>query len=180
MAASNDQTDLICVGAITGVHGVRGVLTIRPFTERAGDITAYGPLHSKDGKKSFAIQIIGSKKGVLLARIDGISDRTAAEALKGLELYVPRTELPETEDDSWYRADLIGLDVRDSTGASLGVIEAVQNFGAGDLLEIRMTASVETVLLPFTRQIVPLVDMAGGFVTIDAPEEIEADESQGD
>lgn len=170
MVGKKDRKSLVCVGAITGVHGVRGVLTIRPFTEQPEDITAYGPVRSKDGKRSFSLEVIGSKKGVLLVRIDGITDRTAAEGLKGLELYVDRTVLPEPDDESWYQADLIGLIVRDVAGNSLGKINAVQNYGAGDLLEIRLEDSHQTILLPFTREVVPTVDIGNGCVHVDPPE----------
>jgi len=175
MAGKTDPSDLICVGVITGVHGVRGVLTIRPFTEHAEDLTAYGPVQSRDGRQNFTLSIIGAKKGVMLVRIKGIDDRNAAEALKGLELYVPRAVLPEPEDESWYQADLIGLEARDMAGEVLGRVKAVQNYGAGDLLEISLEPAQQTVLLPFTREIVPVVDINNGFVTVNPPEEIEDD-----
>lgn len=171
MSGAKARKDLICVGAITGVHGVRGVLTIRPFTENPDDVTAYGPVSTRDGARTFELEIIGAKKGGLLARIDGINDRTAAEALKGLELFVPRAQLPDTDEDDWYQVDLIGLEVREVDGAVLGQINAVQNYGAGDLLEVRLSSDrKKLVLLPFTRAIVPEVNVSGGYVTANPPD----------
>jgi 16S rRNA processing protein RimM len=102
-----------------------------------------------------------------VVRFKGIDGRTEAEALTGTELFVDRSALPESvEEDEFYQADLIGLAVKDDTGATIGKVLAVQNFGGGDILDL-MLGSRKGVLIPFTQAAVPEVSIAGGFVRID-------------
>jgi 16S rRNA processing protein RimM len=163
----------LCVGAIAGAHGVRGLVKIKSFTEDPLDLTAYGPLTDESGTRRFQVTVTGRAKGVLIARIEGVEDREAAQALRGAQLYVARAALPEPAEEEYYHADLIGLEAQDRTGASLGKVVAVQNFGAGDILEIARPEG-EPLLVPFTKAVVPIVDPAGGRVVLEAPEEIEA------
>ena len=171
MAAAEDER--LCVGVIAGAHGVRGLVKIKSFTDDPANLTAYGPLTDESGARRYQVAVTGRAKGVLLARIEGVGDRDAARALSGARLYVARAALPEPEDEEYYHADLIGLAVEDRAGAPLGRVAAVQNFGAGDILEIERPDQ-GTLLVPFTKAAVPLVDPAGGRVVVEPPEETEA------
>lgn len=159
----------VCLGAITGAHGVKGWVRIRPFTEQPEAVAAYGPLFSADGRRRFVIAEIRPGKGALLARLEGVSDRDAAQALKGVTLHVARAALPEiAEEETWYQADLVGLKALDRDGEPLGEVTAVHDFGAGDLLEIKAGGGAE-IFLPFTRANVPEIDLAAGTLTIVPP-----------
>ena len=171
MAAAEDER--LCVGVIAGAHGVRGLVKIKSFTADPANLTAYGPLTDASGARRYQVVVTGRAKGVLLARIEGVGDRDAARALRGARLYVARAALPEPEDEEYYYADLIGLAVEDRAGAPLGRVAAVQNFGAGDILEIERPDQ-GILLVPFTKAAVPLVDPAGGRVVVEPPEETEA------
>lgn len=170
MARSDDETRL-CLGVIIGAHGVRGEVRIRTFTEDPEAIAAYGLLESADGRRRYEIVGLGRARDGVTARLAGIADRDAAEALKGTELYVPRARLPEPEVEEFYYADLVGLAAEYRDGTPLGDVVALENFGAGDLIEIRLAAdAARTVYVPFTREAVPEVDIAGGRVVVDPPE----------
>jgi 16S rRNA processing protein RimM len=159
----------ICLGHISAAHGVRGDVLIRSHTQAREDITAYGPLYDEAGTRAFDISIKQVTTKGIVARIAGTNDRNAAEALKGTQLFVARARLPDTEPGEWYQSDLVGLSAVDPDGNPLGRIIAVQDFGAGDLLELRPQAGGETVLVPFTHETVPEVDIAAGRVVIVAP-----------
>ena len=124
----------VCVGVVAGAHGVRGLVRVKSFTDDPADIAAYGPLSDKPGRRRFTLEIVGSAKGVLLARIGGVGDRDAAEALRGLEFYVDREALPQTDEDEFYHADLIGLPVFLENGEPYGTVRALHEFGAGDMI----------------------------------------------
>jgi len=159
----------VLLGRIVGAHGLRGEVAIHAYTATPADIGRYGPLYDKDGARSFRIASArGTPKGVV-ARLDGVSDRNAAEALRGVELYVDRDKLPAAADGEFYHADLIGLSAVDPQGNRIGEIVSVQNYGAGDLLEIRSTGSGRTELVPFTEATVPEVDIAAGRVVVAMP-----------
>ncbi len=164
----------VCLGAIAGAHGVRGLVKIKSFTRDPADLTAYGPLADESGRRRFEIAVTGQAKGLLVARIAGVEDRDAAQALRGVRLTIARAALPEPEDaEEFYQADLIGLAAEDLAGRPLGTVTAVENYGAGDFLEIAR-AQGAPLLVPFTKAAVPLIDLEGGRVVIDPPEEIEA------
>lgn len=159
----------VCLGVIVGAHGVRGVVRIRPFTESPGDVGAYGPVTDESGTRSFTLAVHGEHKGAVLAGIAGIADRDAALALKGLHIYVDRAALPDVgEEDAFYHADLIGLSVEDTGGAPLGQVVDVQDFGAGDLLEVAGLDG-KGWYLPFTRTDVPTVDLKARRIVADPP-----------
>jgi 16S rRNA processing protein RimM len=142
---------------------------MRAFTAEPLAIAQYGTLHAEDGR-AFTIEAVRPAKDCLVARLAGVTDRTAAERLRNLKLYVPREQLPAiAEPETYYHTDLIGLAVVGPDGAALGTVSAVQNFGAGDLLEIRPAAGGPTVLLPFTDAMVPMVDVPGGRVVVEPP-----------
>jgi len=145
-------------------------VVIKPFTEQAGGITAYGPVMIEGETDEITLAVTGHKKAGLIVTLPGANSREQAEALKGRKLFVPRERLGKLEDESWYRADLAGLDVMSRSGEKLGRIVAVQNFGAGDLLEVAPVAGGATVYLPFTRAVVPEIDVKGGRVIAAPPE----------
>jgi 16S rRNA processing protein RimM len=165
----------ICVARIGAAHGVRGAVKLWTFTEDPVAVTRYGPLTTKDGARSFEVAHVREAKDHLVATFKGIADRNAAERLNGIELYVAREKLPATDDDEYYHADLIGLAAETTGGAPLGKVIAIHNFGAGDIIEIA-PASGATMLLPFSNEVVPTVDLAGGRVLIELPAEIEGDD----
>ena len=155
------MSDRILIGVIVGAHGVRGEVKVKSFTAAAADMAAYGPLTDEAGTRRFKLKLVGQAKGTVIARIDGVADRNAAEALKGLRLYVARTALPDTGEDEFYHADLIGLPLQLRDGSAYGRIEPVENYGAGDVLEIALEAG-GTAFQPLTRRIVPVVDLPAG------------------
>lgn len=153
------------LGVIVGVRGVKGEVRIKSFTDDPVAVGAYGPLYDKTGARRFDLKVTGTQKGVVLARIDGIGDRTAAEALKKTELFVERDQLPAPEEDEFYHSDLEGLQAVTVSGERIGKVVGVFDFGAGPVVEIS-----GNVMVPFTRAAVPEVDIEGGKVVIDPPE----------
>jgi 16S rRNA processing protein RimM len=160
----------VCLGAVAGAFGVRGEVRLKSFCAEPGAIAAYGPLSTEDGGRSFTIALTRPIPGGFAARLSGVATREAAEALRGTRLYAPRERLPALPDDEFYHTDLIGLAVQDPGGAPLGTVVAVHDHGAGDLLELRPATGGATVLLPFTRAVVPTVDLAAGRIVADPPE----------
>ena len=156
----------VCLGVVVGVKGLRGEVRVKSFTERPADIGAYGPLATEDGR-AFALTVTGSAQGVVIARIKGVADRNGAEALKGTKLFVDRVALPEAGEGTYYHADLVGMAAVLATGEALGSITAVYNFGAGDMVEVKL-ADGRTELVPFTDAAIAGVDVAGGKVTMNA------------
>jgi 16S rRNA processing protein RimM len=154
----------VCVGVVIGAKGVRGEVRIKSFTASPGDIAAYGPVTTTDGR-TFKLKVAGFAKDAVTVRLEGVADRDAAEAMKGTELYVDRAALPPPEDGSYYHADLIGLAAVLTTGEVLGEVTAVFNFGAGDVLEVKRPNG-ETELIPFPGPAVEKVDLAAGTITI--------------
>ncbi|OYU89337.1 MAG: 16S rRNA processing protein RimM [Bradyrhizobiaceae bacterium PARB1] len=167
-------TAQICVARIGAPHGVRGQVRLWTFTEDPYAVLDYGPLSSKDGKRTIEVDNVREAKGHLVATLKGVTDRDAAARLNGVELYISRDALPDTEDGEYYHADLIGLAAVNAAGEAIGRVVAMHDFGAGDIIEIA-PPSGPTLLLPFTDAVVPTVDIAGGKVVIDMPGEIEGD-----
>lgn len=168
---------MICVAQVAAAHGVRGTLKLRCFTQAPENVTAYGPLCDEHGRELFEVRIIGAAKGGVLAKAEGIEDRDAAEALRGMRLYVPRSRLPATDEDEFYHEDLIGLTARDAErNDEIGRVVAVHDFGAGDVLEIER-ADGRSEMVPFTRAAVPEVDLAAGVIRVVLPTGVEAGEA---
>jgi len=156
----------ILLGEIVAVHGIRGLVKVRTFTETPEDITAYGGLTDQAGRP-VELSLRGRTKGGVLAAVAGVHDRNGAEALRGTGLYVDRAALPPVEaDDEYYQADLIGLEARLEDGRRLGEVRAVQDFGAGTMLEIELAEEGRSVLLPFTREAVPELALDQGFLIV--------------
>lgn len=158
---------MVCVGVITAAHGVRGGVRIKSFTEAPFGIAAYGPVSDAEGQR-FELAVTGESKGLVLAQIAGIADRESAEALKGRQLFVPRGTLPQPDEDEFYHADLVGLRAEragDDPPEAIGTVVAVHDFGAGAILEVAQPDG-PPVLVPFTNDAVPTVDIAGGRVIV--------------
>lgn len=168
-------TDRICVGAIAGAFGVKGEVRLKSFCAQPEAIVAYAPLWTEDGSRSFTLKLTRGSGSGLTARLSGVTTKEEADALKGVELFAERDRLPNLPDDEFYHTDLIGLEVLDTGGALLGRVRAVHNHGAGDILEIYGPGRKTTLLIPFTRQAVPTVDLKAGRIIADPPEETEGE-----
>jgi 16S rRNA processing protein RimM len=165
----------VCVARIGAAHGVRGDVKLWSFTADPLAVADYGPFETEDGRRTFEIERLRPQGEFLVAHLKGVPDRNVAETLRNTDLYVPRDRLPDIdESDEFYFADLVGLTVCDKTGATIGEIVGVHNFGAGDLIELKLTGERETLLLPFSDANVPTVDIAAGKVTVELPREIPA------
>jgi 16S rRNA processing protein RimM len=162
----------ICVARIGAPHGVRGEVKLWSFTADPAAVADYGPLESQDGTQRFEIEALRPAKDHLVARLSGVRDRDAAQRLTNLDLYVPRERLPAPAPEEFYHADLIGLRAEDRDGTALATVVGIHDFGAGDLLELRAAGASSTVLMPFTAETVPVVDIAGGRVVIDPPQDL--------
>jgi 16S rRNA processing protein RimM len=159
----------ICVAQIGAAHGVRGEVRLKPFTEDPLSVTRYGALESEDGTRRFEIEAVRPAKDMLVARLKGVTDRNAAEALTNIRLYVAREKLPRAEADEFYYADLIGLKAQKQNGETVGTVKAIHNFGAGDLIEIEPQGGGATLMWPFDEATVPVVDVAGGSIVVEPP-----------
>jgi len=175
----SQSRDHVCVGAIAAAHGIKGEVKIKAFTVDPKSVGSYGPLLDETGQRSFALSAVRPNgESTVIARLDGVSDRNAAEALRGLRLYAPRSALPKAEEGEYYHHDLIGLDAVLADGAPFGKVVGVDNFGAGDVIEIK-PVSGDSVVLPFTDETVPTVDLAAGRVVVVLPQGLD-DEPVGD
>jgi 16S rRNA processing protein RimM len=162
----------ICVARIGAAHGVKGEVKLWSFTADPASVADYGPLESEDGTQRFEIEAMRPAKDHLVARLSGVRDRNAAERLANLRLYVARERLPAPAPEEFYHADLIGLRAESRDGAALATIVGIHDFGAGDLLELLPAGGGSTVLMPFTALTVPVVDIAGGRIVIDPPQDL--------
>ncbi len=169
----------LLLGRFGAPHGVRGEIRLHSFTGDPLAITTYDGLTDKIGARGFKLLSVRPQgKDMLVAKVEGVDDRAGAEALNGVELYLPRELLPAPDEEEFYVADLIGLRAETREGAEIGVIVAVRNFGAGDILEIAPVAGGETLMFPFTKAVVPTVDLSAGRVVIAPPAEVEDDEEE--
>lgn len=165
--------DRICIGAIAGAFGITGEVRLKSFCSTPSDIAAYGTLWSEDGLRQFRITLTKPVAGGFGARIADVSTRDEAEALRGVSLFVDREKLPSLPEDEFYHADLIGLAAFDTGGELLGKVTALHNHGAGDIIEISTIRHKSALLLPFTKAIVPNVDVLAGRIIVDLPEDSE-------
>lgn len=166
MAADNDR---VLLGEIGAAQGLKGEVRLRSYTQDPAAIARYGALDDEHGGK-IEIESLRVTPKALIARIKGVTTRNAAEALNGTKLYVARSRLPKRDEEEWFHSDLIGLAAVDDQGEPVGTVVAVQNFGAGDLIEVKPAKGGPTVLVPFTREAVPEVDVEGGRLTLVPPE----------
>ena len=164
------------MGVFGAAHGVRGEIRVKSLTGAPGAIGAYGALTDKARARTFVFEALRPlKDDMLVARLAGVSTREAAEALKGVEIFARRGQLPPPAHDEFYVDDLLGLEAFDTDGTRLGLIVSVMNYGAGDILEIAPAEGGETLLLPFTRRVAPAIDFAAGRIVIERPREVEPD-----
>ncbi|MGB0506218.1 MAG: ribosome maturation factor RimM [Pikeienuella sp.] len=166
------KPDLVCVGAIAGSFGVRGEARLKSFCANPEDISKYAPLTDGEGKRSFTLKITRSVKGGYAARLGGVTSKEQADEMKGFRLYAPRDRLPALPDDEFYHSDLLGMMAVDTGGEEIGKVRAVDNFGGGDFLEIALKDSGKPLMIPFTQEAVPTVDLNAGRIIVDAPEDV--------
>ena len=160
----------VLFAAILGAHGLKGEVRLKTFTATPETLGAYGPLHAKDGRAFTLASVRAGKDGEAVAAFEEIADRDAAENLKGVELFVKRAALPEARTGEFYHDDLVGLAAEDTEGRRIGRVAAIHNFGASDVLVIARDGGDE-VLIAFTRENVPEIDMKSGRLVVAVPEE---------
>lgn len=164
------MSDRVCVAKIGAAHGLRGEVRLQVFTEDPDAVIGYGELESEDGTRKFRVSSLRPAKGHFVAKLEGVNDRNASEALTNIQLFVLREKFPEIEDkETFYYSDLIGLRVEDKTGKFFGIVVAVRNYGAGDMLEVSAKPNASGTLVPFIEQFVPEVDLKNKRVVIDPP-----------
>ncbi len=164
----------VLVGQVAGAFGVRGEVRITAYTEDPMSLLRYRTLTREDGSPALTLQTARAVKGAVIGRAAEVASKEAADGMRGLRLYVARDTLPEPDDaDEFYLADLIGVRADDLNGARLGVVKAVHNFGAGDVLELDPGGGRPTRLIPFTREAVPDLRLAAGCIVVAPPLEIE-------
>lgn len=168
MKNSNEK---LCLGVITGAHGIRGAVKVKSFTQDPAQLTQYGPLSNEAEDIVYDLNVIGNAKGQLIIKIKGITNRNQAEDLKGTELFINRSKLPEADEDEFYHADLVGLKALDEDGDLYGVVKALFDFGAGDILEIQRYDG-KSVMHPFTIEVVPTIDIEAGHIVVIPPSEV--------
>jgi 16S rRNA processing protein RimM len=173
------SSDLVLVAKFGAPHGVRGEVRVKSFTQDPAAIADYSPLSSRDGR-TFTIQSLRPAGEVLVARIAEFKSRDDAEAVTNLQLFVPRARIPVADEaeDEFLHADLIGLRVETAAGEVIGTVTAVFDFGAGDVLDVARKAK-RAVMIPFTKAVVPVVDIRGGRLVIDPPEGLLEDTPRG-
>lgn len=167
---SEADDNLVLMARIGAAHGIRGEVRVKAFGDDPLSFTDYGTLVTRKAGKTFEIERARVQKTVVVTKFVGIDDRNAAEELNGLELFITRDQLPDLEDDEFYHEDLVGMTVTDMSGEPLGKIVTVQDFGAGDLLEVRPRRGA-TYYLPFTKAFVPEIDLEAGIVKADLPDD---------
>lgn len=167
----------LCVGVVTGAHGVLGMVRIKSFTEQPERIASLGELFEEGGQRRFRIEKTRLSGNVVLAQLAGVKTRNQAEALKGVRFMAPREALPKLDDpDDFYVSDLIGMRAETEEGELLGYVKGVADFGAGDVIEIAGESG--SLLISFTRENVPLVAVAEGRIVVCPPRWIEGEEKE--
>jgi 16S rRNA processing protein RimM len=165
------------MGVFGAPQGVRGEVRVKSLTGDPVAIGAYGPLTDKRRAHKFVFESLRPlKDDMLVARVAGVATRDAAEALKGMEIFARRDQLPPPAHDEFYRDDLIGLEAVDVAGTPLGRVVSLMSYGAGDILEIALAQGGETLLLPFTKRVAPHIDFDAGQIVIEPPREVENDD----
>lgn len=173
----------VCIGKIVAAHGIKGEVKVRSNNLNPLDLDKYGAVENADASKRFSIKVVGLVATNARVKIEGITTRNEAEALIGTELYVLRSVLPELAEDEFYLADIIGLDVCLKTpDEKIGKVVAFQNYGAGDIIEIKLSGQKETEMLPFTKAYVPIINIEAGYIIVSSASMVFAadDESKND
>ena len=180
MSKTSNPDRLIVVGVIKGAHGVRGDVRVKSFTADPDAVFTYGALLDEAGKPVLTPRSARPGKDHFIVRPAEQKQKEDWDGLRGTLLHVPRAQLPAPEEDEFYIEDLVGLSVFSGGNVPAGTVKAVQNFGADDLLEVRLAAGGETVLVPFTLADVPTVDLAAGRIVIPTLEDWAAPAEDGD
>ena len=165
----------VLLAAVIGAQGLKGEVKARLFTATPDALPRYGVLHTSAGRKLRITAFRSTKAGEAVIAFEGVADRNAAEALKGAQLFVERAALPDTGEDEFYHADLIGLEARDALGRVLGKVSALHNYGASDVIELTRP-DCDSVLLAFSRETVPVLDIAAGYIIVAVPEDDEGND----
>lgn len=177
----SQDDERVCLGAIVGVHGIKGEVKVKSFTEIAEDIDQYGLVENEPGTRKFDIKVVGHSKDLLRVKIKGLDNPEDALTLKGTGLYVNKDVLPELEEEEFYHTDLIGLEARDEASNFIGDVVGVYNFGAGDMLEIKTSETGKSEMIPFTKEYVPTVNIKDGYIIVASLlEYAEEDEDLGE
>jgi 16S rRNA processing protein RimM len=162
--------NLILLGVFGAAHGLKGEVRLKSYTEEPLAIANYGPLKTKTGRL-VKLSSLRQQKDMLVVRVEGVNDRSGAEQLVNLQLFAEREALGTPEDeDEFFHADLIGLAARDEDGALVGTVTGMFDFGAGDIIEITPEGA-KPLLLPFTKAVVPAVDIRAGHILVVLPQE---------
>ena len=158
----------VLMGRVLGAHGIKGAVRIMSYAAVPEGIARYGPLEDESGVRRFSLRIVGKARGNVLVEVDGIGDRNAAEALRGINLYLQRSALPAPAEGEFYWDDLVGLRAELVDGTKLGEVVAVHDYGGGASLEVKREVGAP-VMVPFTNRVVPVVDVQAGKLVIDPP-----------
>lgn len=156
---SDPKLDLVVIGAILGAHGVRGDVRVKSFTAEPEALFDYAPFLFESGEVAIDPNRARPAKDHFIVTPAAPKQKEEWDALKGTKLYVPRDALPDPEEDEYYIDDLVGLDVFAGGSDAIGRVKAVLNHGASDLVEIQLKSGGKPVLIPFTLEDVPLVDL---------------------
>ena len=165
----------VLLAAVTGAHGLKGEVKVKTFTETPDALARYRRLHARDGRSFTVAHAKATKTDEAVVIFAEVVDRNTAESLRGLELFVSRDVLPEPAENEFYHTDLIGLTAIDEADRVIGTVKAIHNYGAGDVIEIARSDN-DTVMLPFAKDFVPVVDLKAGRVVIAEPAEVETGE----
>ena len=177
---SSTSPSLFCAAVVASTHGVHGHVKVKCFLENPMEFSKFSPYYDKTGEEAYWVKKILSQKGdVLIVSLEGVSDRNYAEQMRGTELFVPRSKLPELSSNTFYHHDLIGLKVHSSQGTLLGDVHALYNFGAGDILEIK-TLEEKLEMLPFTKECVPEIHNEEGTLVLNPEGEMYLTEEKSD
>ncbi|WP_280297852.1 ribosome maturation factor RimM [Nocardia neocaledoniensis] len=165
----------LVVGRVAKSHGVRGELVVEVRTDEpelrfAPGATLHGRMPKAKATRDYTVTAARDPSGRLLVFVEGVDDRTAADALRGMLFVVDSESLPPSDDDSYYDHELEGLEVRLTDGAVVGEVTEVLHSAAGELLSVRAADDGREILIPFVTAIVPTVSIADGLVVIDPPE----------
>ncbi len=162
------MTRLVKVGQIVAPHGIKGMVKINTSLENPRALTQYGSIYTQTGQ-SMAVRIVSVKGEQVIAALDGISDRNAAENMRGTQLFINRDNLPPTQEKQYYYCDLMGLTVMDENKTVIGMVKSVENYGASDILVIETKTGAD-ILVAFTNETVPTVDLANKTITVIIPD----------
>lgn len=165
--------NLICLGIITSPHGIKGAVKIKTFTEKPENISLYDELTSgNENYKISSVFVIGDD--LVIATISGVNSRNEAELLRNKKLYIERNKLPQLNDqDEFYQNDLINMEVRLENNELYGYVKSIHNFGSGDILEILVISTKKSIMLSFTKEIFPHINIKERYIVLNMPEFID-------